>query len=120
MLAPLACRSPRTFASGEIDLSSSAARWIPGAPTCQQACTSNPNLTARTCCALETGYDLDGYGRSQRIAGIERGTPLSLERFLDYSDWYIKHLVPDVSDVTVTEIKAVNGGFQVSFADARR
>ena len=26
--------------------------------------------------------------------------------------------MPDVSDVTVTEIKAVNGGFQVAFADA--
>ena len=44
--------------------------------------------------------------------------PLSLERFLDYSDWYIRRLVPDVSDVTVTEIKAADGGFQVSFADA--
>ena len=44
--------------------------------------------------------------------------PLPLERFLDYSDWYIKQLVPDVSDVTVTEIKAVSGGFRVAFADA--
>lgn len=66
----------------------------------------------------QAGYDLDGYSRSERIEGIERGTPLSLERFLDYADWYIKQLVPDVSDVTVTEIKSVNGGFQVSFADA--
>ena len=66
----------------------------------------------------QSGYDLDGYSRSERIEGIERGTPLPLEQFLDYSDWYIKHLVPDVSDVTVTEIKAVNGGFQVAFADA--
>ena len=64
------------------------------------------------------GYDLAGYCRSERVEGVERGTPVSLERFLDYSDWYIKQLVPDVSDVTVTEIKTVNGGFQVSFADA--
>ena len=64
------------------------------------------------------GYDLVGYSRSERIEGIERGTPLSLERFLDYSDWYIKHLVPDVSDVTVTEVKAVSDGFRVAFADA--
>lgn len=66
----------------------------------------------------QTGYDLAGYSRSEHIEGIERGVPLSLERFLDYSDWYIKHLVPEVSDVTVTEVKAVNGGFRVAFADA--
>jgi NADPH-dependent 2,4-dienoyl-CoA reductase/sulfur reductase-like enzyme len=66
----------------------------------------------------QTGYDIAGYSQSERITGIERGTPLSLERFLDYSDWYIKHLVPDVSDVRVTEIKALNDGFQVGFADA--
>jgi NADPH-dependent 2,4-dienoyl-CoA reductase/sulfur reductase-like enzyme len=66
----------------------------------------------------QTGYDIAGYSQSERITGIERGTPLSLERFLDYSDWYIKHLVPDVSDVRVTEIKALNDGFQVAFADA--
>jgi hypothetical protein len=66
----------------------------------------------------DAGYDLAGYCRSERIDGIQRGVPLSLERFLDYSDWYIKQLVPDVSDVTATEVKAVNGGFQVAFADA--
>ena len=64
------------------------------------------------------GYDLPGYARAERIEGIGRGKPLSLERFLEYSDWYIKQLVPDVSDVTVTEVKAVSGGFQVAFADA--
>jgi FAD-dependent urate hydroxylase len=66
----------------------------------------------------QAGYDLEGYSRSERIEGIERGTPLPIEQFLDYTDWYIKQLVPDVSDDTVTEIKAVNGGFQVAFADA--
>ena len=66
----------------------------------------------------ERGYDLAGYCRAERIEGIARGVPFPLERFLDYTDWYIKQLVPDVSDVTVTEIKAENGGFQVAFADA--
>jgi hypothetical protein len=66
----------------------------------------------------QNGYDLPGYARSEGIEGIGRGKPLPLERFLDYSDWYIKQLVPDVSDVTVTEVKAVRGGFQVAFADA--
>jgi FAD-dependent urate hydroxylase len=66
----------------------------------------------------QAGYDLAGYCRSERIEGVERGTPLSIERFLDYADWYIKQLVPDVSDVTVSGIEAVNSGFRVSFADA--
>lgn len=66
----------------------------------------------------QAGYDLPAYSRSERIGGIERGTPLPLERFLDYADWYVKQLVPDISDVTVSEIKAVNGGFRVTFADA--
>jgi hypothetical protein len=66
----------------------------------------------------QAGYDLAGYCRSERVSGIERGTPLSIGRFLDYADWYIKQLVPDVSDVTVTEIEAVNSGFRVSFANA--
>lgn len=66
----------------------------------------------------QAGYDLDGYCRSERIDGIGRGIPLPLEQFLDYSDWFIKQLVPDVSDVTVTDVSAVNGGFQVTFADA--
>jgi hypothetical protein len=66
----------------------------------------------------KAGYDLAGYSRAERIEGIERGIPLPIEQFLDYTDWYIKELVTDVSDVTVTEIKAVNGGFRVAFADA--
>jgi FAD-dependent urate hydroxylase len=66
----------------------------------------------------QAGYDLAAYSRSQLVDGIERGTPLPLDRFLDYADWYIKQLVPDVSDATVTEIKAVNNGFRVTFADA--
>jgi hypothetical protein len=64
------------------------------------------------------GFCFEDYCRSERIDGIGRGIPTPIETFLDYSAWYIKHLVPDVSDVTVTNIEAVNGGFQVEFADA--
>jgi len=66
----------------------------------------------------QSGYDLPGYARAEGIDGIGRGKPLPLERFLDYTEWYMKHLVPDVSDITVTEIEAFNGGFRVTFADA--
>jgi FAD-dependent urate hydroxylase len=68
--------------------------------------------------APQSGFDLASYSRSERVEGIGRGAPLSLERFLDYSDWYIKQLVPDVSDVTVTDITTANGRFEVAFADA--
>jgi len=66
----------------------------------------------------QAGYDLAAYGRSERVQGIERGTPLPLQKFLAYAAWYIKHLVPEVSDFTVTQVKAVEDGFRVSFADA--
>jgi FAD-dependent urate hydroxylase len=65
----------------------------------------------------QDGYDLEGYSRSEGVEGIGRGTPLPLDQFLDYADWYVKRLVPDVSDVRATEIKAVAGGFQIAFAD---
>jgi hypothetical protein len=66
----------------------------------------------------QAGYDLAAYSRSEKVGGIERGTPLPIEKFLDYTDWYIKQLVPEVGDVTVTEIRAVNEGFRVEFDDA--
>ena len=66
----------------------------------------------------DSGYDLAAYGRSARVEGIERGTPLPVETFLDYTDWYIEQLVPDIRDLTVTEITAVNNGFRVSFDEA--
>ncbi len=66
----------------------------------------------------QAGHDLAGYCKAQRIPNIERGTPLSLERFLSYGDWYTEKLVPDIRDITVTKVDPVNGGFRVEFADA--
>ena len=77
---------------------------------------SEPNMLAMS--HPRKGYDFEDYCRSERVDGIGRGIPVTIERFLSYSDWYIKQLAPDVSDVRVTEIKAVNGGFRVAFADA--
>lgn len=67
--------------------------------------------------APRTGYDVAAFCQSHGLDPVNRGTPLSLERFLDYGDWFVKQLVPDVSDVTVTEINAVTGGFRLAFAD---
>jgi FAD-dependent urate hydroxylase len=68
--------------------------------------------------APQAGYDLAGYCRSHGVEGVDRGIPLSLEQFLGYADWYTEQLVPNVSDITVAEINAMDGGFQVAFADA--
>ncbi len=66
----------------------------------------------------KAGYDVAAYCRLRGLDYVDRLGPLSGARFLDYADWYTEQLVPDVSDVTVTEITAVDGGFKVAFADA--
>lgn len=63
------------------------------------------------------GYDLATYCQSFRLEYAERQGPVTLERFLGYADWYTDNLVPDVSDLTVTEVAAVPGGFRVAFAN---
>jgi FAD-dependent urate hydroxylase len=67
--------------------------------------------------APETGYDVAAYCQSHGLDPINRGTPLSLENFLGYGDWFTEQLVPDVGDVTVTKIDAVDGGFRLAFAE---
>jgi len=66
----------------------------------------------------KAGLDVKAYCRSHGLDHVERGKPLSLERFLGYADWYIKQSVPDVTDLTVADINAVDGGFHVAFVDA--
>jgi thioredoxin reductase len=67
--------------------------------------------------APQPGYKVSDYCRSHGFYYVDRVGPLTLERFLGYADWFTEQLVPDVRDVTVTEIKQVDGGFAVAFAD---
>jgi hypothetical protein len=67
--------------------------------------------------APRAGYDVEAYCRAHGIDYMPRLGPLSLERFLAYADWYTEQLVPDVRDVTVTEVTTTDGGFRVAFAD---
>jgi FAD-dependent urate hydroxylase len=63
-------------------------------------------------------YNVAAYSRLHGLSDyIDRVGPLTLERFLDYGDWYTQKLVPDVQDNTVTELASVEGGFRVTFAD---
>ncbi|HTY71137.1 MAG TPA: FAD-dependent oxidoreductase [Actinomycetes bacterium] len=63
------------------------------------------------------GYDVGAYSRLHGLDYVDRLGPLSIERFLDYADWYVERFVPDVADVTVTGVTPVDGGFRVSFAE---
>ena len=67
--------------------------------------------------APKAGYDVRSYSRQHGLDYVERIGPLTLERFLGYADWFTEQLVPDVADVTVTEVGQVNGGYRVSFAE---
>jgi FAD-dependent urate hydroxylase len=68
--------------------------------------------------APKPGYSLSEYCRLHGLDYVDRGGPVTLQRFLDYADWYTGQLTPDVADITVTGVAAVAGGFQVTFADA--
>jgi FAD-dependent urate hydroxylase len=69
--------------------------------------------------APRSGFDVDAYCKLHGINDyISRLGPLALERFLEYGEWYIKNLVPEVPDYTVTSVDPVDGGFRVSFAEA--
>ena len=66
----------------------------------------------------ERGYDMRSYCESRGLDYVDRLIPLPLDRFLNYADWFTGQLVPDVSDLTVTEVTPIDGGFSVAFADA--
>jgi thioredoxin reductase len=68
--------------------------------------------------APSRGYDLATYARLHGLDDyVQRVGPLSLERFLDYADWFTEQLVPDVRDVTVTSVTPTLDGFKVEFAE---
>jgi FAD-dependent urate hydroxylase len=64
------------------------------------------------------GHDLAAYYKLRGWDYIDRAVPTPLERFVGYADWYIEQLVPNVCDVTATEIEVINGAFRVAFQDA--
>lgn len=68
--------------------------------------------------APRPGFDVAAFSRLRGLDYADRLGPLSVERFLEYSDWYTEQLVPDVADHTVTELSRADGGFRVTFADA--
>jgi thioredoxin reductase len=68
--------------------------------------------------AAARGYDIGTYARLHGFDDyVDRVGPLSLERFLGYADWFTDQLVPDVRDLTVTNVTPEDGGFKVEFAE---
>jgi hypothetical protein len=64
-------------------------------------------------------HDVAAYARLHGLDDYsDRKGPLTLERFLEYGEWFTKELVPDVRDSVVTEVTSVDGGFLVAFADS--
>lgn len=68
--------------------------------------------------APSDGYDVAGYCASRQLEYSDRVGPLTLERFLEYADWFAEKLVPDVRDDTVTKVTPVDGKFRVTFTDS--
>jgi thioredoxin reductase len=67
----------------------------------------------------QRGWDVEAYCKVHGLTDyVARLGPLSLARFLDYGDWYVKNLVPDISDYRVTHVAPAGGGFRVAFEEA--
>jgi len=67
--------------------------------------------------APRSGYDVRAYCSRHGLDYVHRLGPLSIERFLDYSDWYTEQLVPPTLDAVVSGLRVVPSGFEVSFTD---
>lgn len=72
---------------------------------------------ASTIASPDGSYDVAAYCKASGLEYVDRIGPLTLERFLDYADWYTKQLVHDVRDVTVTKVTPASDGFRVEFRD---
>ncbi len=72
---------------------------------------------ASTIASPDGSYDVAAYCKASGLEYVDRLGPLTLERFLDYADWYTKQLVHDVREVTVTKVTPISEGFRVEFSD---
>lgn len=74
---------------------------------------------ASTIASPDGKFTVAAYAAAHGLDYVDRVGPLTRERFLDYADWYTKQLVSGVRDETVTDVSAVDGGFRVSFENAK-
>ncbi len=71
---------------------------------------------ASTIASPDGSYDMAAYCKASGLEYVARDPAvLTLERFLDYADWYTKQLVHDVREETVTKVTPASEGFRVEF-----
>jgi hypothetical protein len=64
------------------------------------------------------GYDVGAFCALRGYSDYaDRRGPLSLDRFLEYGDWFARELAPGVADRVVSGVARVEGGFRVSFEE---
>jgi thioredoxin reductase len=61
-------------------------------------------------------HDVAAFCGTRGIPYVKRLGPLSLDRFVEYADWYTEQLVPGIRDDMVTDITPVSGGYRATFA----
>jgi cation diffusion facilitator CzcD-associated flavoprotein CzcO len=63
-------------------------------------------------------HSLEQFSRGSGLAYQRCGTPLSLDRFLSYADWFRKRVVPDINETYVTALRReADGGFVMALAE---
>jgi thioredoxin reductase len=62
-------------------------------------------------------YTLRRYCEAQRLAYQAVGSPLSLELFLEYAEWFRQQAGIEPRDLKVRQLRRVPGGFDVQLAD---
>lgn len=66
--------------------------------------------------APQSGYDVRAFYKSSGFDYVDRVIPLTVDRFVEYADWFTAQLVPDVRDDRVTKVTRTAAGFHVDFA----
>ncbi len=62
-------------------------------------------------------YTFRRYCEAQRLSYQPVGSPLSLEQFLEYGEWFRRQTAIEPRDLKVTELRRVPGGFGLQLAD---
>jgi thioredoxin reductase len=65
-------------------------------------------------------YTLQRYSVNHRVPYQAVGSPLSLELFLQYADWFRRQAVGEIHDAKVVRLDRRAGGFELTFADGSR
>jgi cation diffusion facilitator CzcD-associated flavoprotein CzcO len=73
---------------------------------------------ASTIASPDGKYTLAAYCATRGLDYVDRVGPVTLQRFLNYADWYTEQLVAGIRDETVTEVTPADGEFRVAFADS--